>query len=298
MTETKTVFISYSSKDSAYVERIIQVLEEMGVTYWRAPQMIPAGSNYAREIPQAIKNCAVFLLVLSEKSQNSIWVEKEIDSAICNRKSIIPFQIDKAPLSDMFRFYLNNVQMISYAEDKKLAIEELKRQIMLYLPQKEQMQGLKIQALAENTKAEKTKTEKTKKIKRAKKQVKGLSLNRIPVKCEFCGGQLEYATVGIYKCKSCGKDNYDDFQTIRNYLAKAGATPSVIIARDTGVPRNIIDYFFKEEYLEIPKSSTIRAACVKCGAPIRTGTLCEQCKESMAGKDSDYGKGRWHSKTW
>lgn len=290
MSETKTVFISYSSKDSAYVDRIIRVLEEMEVSYWRAPQMIPAGSNYAREIPQAIKNCAVFLLVLSERSQTSIWVEKEVDSAICSRKSIIPFQIDQAPLSDMFRFYLNNVQMISYVDGHERAIEELKRQITIHLPAKEQIQEMKMQALTEHARHGKT--------KQPVKKAKGLGVNRIPVKCEYCGGDVEFATVGVYKCQICGKDNFDDFQTIRNYLDKAGATPSVVIARDTGVPRKVIDYFFKEEYLEIPRYSTIRAACANCGAPIRTGTLCEQCKNRQEGGSSDSGKGRWHSKVW
>lgn len=129
----KSVFISYSSKDERYIKKMTQMLEKMGITYWIAPDMIPAGSNYAREIPSAIQNCDIFLLVLSKASQQSIWVEKEIDSAIYYRKTIVPFQIDDSPMTDMFRFYLNNVQTIYCANRPKDAIEELKQRLRTLL---------------------------------------------------------------------------------------------------------------------------------------------------------------------
>ena len=112
--ESKTVFVSYSSKDRILVNQIVRIIENMGISCWKAPECIPAGSSYAREIPKAIAGCQVFLLMLSETSQDSIWVEKEIDNAITNRKTIIPLALDDKPLSDAFLFYLNNVQMISY----------------------------------------------------------------------------------------------------------------------------------------------------------------------------------------
>ena len=125
----KSVFISYSSKDERYIKKMTQMLEKMGISYWIAPDMIPAGSNYAREIPKAIRDCEIFLLVLSQASQQSIWVEKEIDSAIYYRKTIVPFQIDDSAMTDMFRFYLNNVQTIRCANRPKEAIEELKHRL-------------------------------------------------------------------------------------------------------------------------------------------------------------------------
>ena len=100
----ESVFISYSSKDSKIVEKIVAMLKEAGISYWKAPEMIPAGSNYAREIPRAIAQCQVFLLVISSYSQESIWVEKEIDCAINDRKTIVPLKLTEDDLRDMFRF--------------------------------------------------------------------------------------------------------------------------------------------------------------------------------------------------
>ena len=121
-------------------------------------------------------------------------------------------------------------------------------------------------------------------------------MNRIPLACQYCGCKdLQNVTIGTYRCVRCGRDNYDDFQTIRNYLEKAGATSATVIERETGVPRRIIEYFFRDEYLEIPKNSPVRVPCAVCGAPIRTGTLCENCKADPQKRQQADRKGKWHT---
>ena len=90
---------------------------------------------------------------------------------------------------------------------------------------------------------------------------------------------MEQDSMGVYLCKKCGRENYDDFQKIRNYLDKAGAAPAVVISRNTKVPLKTIEYFWKEEFLEIPKALDVRISCQNCGAPIRTGYLCDLCKK-------------------
>lgn len=310
MANQNSVFISYSSKDIKFVERITDELEKMGVAYWKAPEMIPAGSSYAREIPQAIQSCGVFLLVLSPTSQESIWVEKEIDSAICNRKTIIPFQVKEVKLNDTFRFYLNNVQMISYVDDPGKAFADLKQQLFQLLPEPAMDNNSDTQAEKTEKAAVATNTPKsgegnsgTKKEAATESKAGGkdssmnaLRMNRIPIACQYCGcKELIEEAVGIFRCERCGRENYDDFQTIRNYLEKAGATSSVIIERATGVPRRIIEYFFREEYLEIPKNSPIRLSCERCGAPIRTGTLCDKCKAGPEQRSKKDRNGSWHS---
>lgn len=334
MTAENPIFISYSSKDIQFVEIIVKELEKMGAPYWKAPEMIAAGSSYAKEIPQAIRDCSMFLLVLSPNSQESIWVEKETDSAICNRKMIIPFQIKGARLNDTFRFYLNNVQMISYADDKQRAFNELKQQIYQVMPSLKNRKPVEEDPREAAKAALKVNSRETSNIRTMPRQTvttahqtimseeegdprnrvlsiepgigsirkqrnghtNALRVNRIPLACQYCGCKdLENVTMGTYRCVRCGKDNYDDFQTIRNYLDKAGATSALVIERATGVPRRIIEHFFRDEYLEIPKSSPVRIPCAGCGAPIRTGTLCDKCKSNpeKAASANDR-RGKWH----
>ena len=299
----KSVFISYSSKDERYIKKMTQMLEKMGITYWIAPDMIPAGSNYAREIPSAIQNCDIFLLVLSKASQQSIWVEKEIDSAIYYRKTIVPFQIDDSPMTDMFRFYLNNVQTIYCANRPKDAIEELKQRLRTLLKLTAESihnpGGKKDRGESSTSKEETTEGRDSENKDAPTEQESEIAIARrkresFPTACGYCGGDLEKISRGVYRCKKCGRENYDYFQTVRNFLRKYGAKPAIIIERETGVPRHVIEQFVSDEYLEIPKLEPMRLSCVKCGASIRTGTLCENCKNARPQKPARSG-GSWHS---
>ena len=100
----------------------------------------------------------------------------------------------------------------------------------------------------------------------------------VPRTCPKCGkAEPEYKGVGEYKCSGCGFVMYDDFGVVRNYLeAHKGATQSEV-SRATGVSMDTIRYFLKEERLEILQGSGMLLACEICGAPIRSGRLCEAC---------------------
>jgi len=104
------IFISYSTLDSGYARDIQEYLERNGIPCWIAPRDIPSGSNYTKEIPVAIKSCRVFLLLLTKNAQQSQWVLKELDSAVNERKVIIPMVLDDSPLSDEFGFLLSGAQ--------------------------------------------------------------------------------------------------------------------------------------------------------------------------------------------
>lgn len=292
------VFISYSSKDTQIIKKILKQMTEAGINYWKAPEMIPAGSNYAREIPRAIDKCRVFVLMISEASQESIWVEKEIDCAINARKTIVPLNLTGAPMSEMFRFYLNNVQTIDYSSDEEAAMQQFL----------ETLSGL-VENVAEKKHPEETQQEKvvhqpySQSFSAAVKQMKlpegrsgssrkqetifssvseranALNLNQIPVACQRCGGQLSQIARGTYQCVDCGQEEYDSYQKVRNYLDKEGPRSVTQIMRATGVPRGTIEYFLRDERLEIPEASSLRLICRGCGASIRTGVLCDNCKK-------------------
>lgn len=119
------VFISYSTKDIQRAEAIRNVLEDNGISCWMAPRDIPAGSNYSREIPVAIRTCQVFLLILSNYAQESPWVLKELDSAVNCAKVIIPFMLEDFSLNDEFNFLLTGAQRYSAYQKKAEVIETL-----------------------------------------------------------------------------------------------------------------------------------------------------------------------------
>lgn len=126
-----SVFISYKSDEFDEACWVKTQIENEGISCWMAPMSIHGGSSYAEEIPRAIRECSVFVLILSEKVQESKWVPRELDQAINNNKLILPFMIENCELKDDFDFYLSNVQRYEAFrnKDKALAslIDEIKR---------------------------------------------------------------------------------------------------------------------------------------------------------------------------
>lgn len=106
-------FISYSTKNQAMADSMRQLLRQNSIESWMAPADIPAGSKYAQVITRAIKECTCVVLMLSEASQNSTWVAKEIERAVNYRKVIIPVQLEDLVLNEEFEFYISTDQIVA-----------------------------------------------------------------------------------------------------------------------------------------------------------------------------------------
>lgn len=129
----KDVFISYKAEEIEEAGWVKSVLESNGISCWMAPSCIPGGSSYAVEIPHAIKEAKVFVLVLSAKAQSSRWVSREIDLALNEGKVVLPFMLENCDLKDDFNFYLTNVQRYAAYENKVAAMEKMVREIKAIL---------------------------------------------------------------------------------------------------------------------------------------------------------------------
>jgi uncharacterized protein YjbI with pentapeptide repeats len=74
-------FISHSTKDKDFAERLHADLQNRGVRCWFAPHDIQGGKKLFEQIDQAIRVYDKLLLVLSVNSMNSEWVKTEIANA-------------------------------------------------------------------------------------------------------------------------------------------------------------------------------------------------------------------------
>lgn len=79
--EYYSCFISYSSKDQDFAERLHADLQTKGVRCWFAPEDIKGGKKIHTQLDEAIKFHEKLLLVISENSMNSDWVANEIKRA-------------------------------------------------------------------------------------------------------------------------------------------------------------------------------------------------------------------------
>jgi hypothetical protein len=74
-------FISYSTKDQAFADRLYADLQNQGVRCWFAPHDVQGGRKLHEQIDEAIRLHDKLLLILSPHSMASEWVKTEIAKA-------------------------------------------------------------------------------------------------------------------------------------------------------------------------------------------------------------------------
>ncbi len=77
-----SLFISYSSQDDDFAQRLHADLQSKGVRCWFAPEDLKIGSKIRPAIHDAIRLHDKLLLILSEHSVRSQWVEDEVERAL------------------------------------------------------------------------------------------------------------------------------------------------------------------------------------------------------------------------
>jgi hypothetical protein len=94
-------FISYSSKDQEFAERLYADLQNKGVRCWFAPEDLKIGDRFRDRIDESIRLHDKLLLILSENSVSSPWVSDEVEAAIEREHReghtvLFPIKIDEA----------------------------------------------------------------------------------------------------------------------------------------------------------------------------------------------------------
>jgi uncharacterized protein YjbI with pentapeptide repeats len=94
-------FISYSAKDEDFVRRLHADLQDKGVRCWFAPEDMKIGAKILDTLDQAIRLRDKILLVLSEASIASDWVEDEVTKGFAEERQrsvtvLFPVRIDDA----------------------------------------------------------------------------------------------------------------------------------------------------------------------------------------------------------
>jgi len=99
--EFYSCFISYSSKDQQFADRLYADLQAKGVRCWFAPEDLKIGDKFRSRIDESIRLHDKLLLVLSESSIASPWVEDEVESALERERRdgtlvLFPIRLDRA----------------------------------------------------------------------------------------------------------------------------------------------------------------------------------------------------------
>lgn len=123
-------FVSYSSKDAARANKIVEYLESQGISCWIAPRDITAGTSYPAQIVRAIRKCDGFILVASANVNMSNHINSEVARAFDQKKTIYPFLVDNIIFNDDYIYYLGQIQWINAYDDFQAGLKELQETIL------------------------------------------------------------------------------------------------------------------------------------------------------------------------
>lgn len=98
--EYYTCFLSYSSHDQAFAERLYADLQSKGVRCWFAPEHMKIGEKIRHRIEESIRIYDKLLIVLSAHSMKSEWVEHEVEAALDKEQEgkpavLFPIRLDE-----------------------------------------------------------------------------------------------------------------------------------------------------------------------------------------------------------
>ena len=115
---THDVFISYSSQDESMAYKIVEGLENKGLSCWIASSHITPSNSYTREIMENLKCSKMVLLIFSRFSNCSTMVEREIERAVSLHIPILPIMTDNTSPSLGMEFLISSIQWFHTSNKK------------------------------------------------------------------------------------------------------------------------------------------------------------------------------------
>ena len=112
MRNSSSVFISYSNSDSEIAEEIVAILEKEEINCWIAPRNISPGKSWAESIVDGIYACRIMILLLSENSNQSVQVIREIEHAVNQKKILITIRLSDVEPSKAMLYFVSSQQWI------------------------------------------------------------------------------------------------------------------------------------------------------------------------------------------
>ena len=91
-------FVSYSRKDKEFALEFARELKSAGYSVWLDQLDIPTGARWDDEVETALRECEIFLIILTAASASSENVKDEIGYAIDHGKRIMPVLLEECDI--------------------------------------------------------------------------------------------------------------------------------------------------------------------------------------------------------
>lgn len=125
----RRVFLSHSSKDRAFVVRLVRILKQNQISFWYSETDIQGAKQWHDEIGHALATCDWFLIVLTPDAIRSPWVKRELLFALEQKRyneKIIPLLYKRCKFSKL-SWTLSGFQLVDFTGDFDAACQQLLR---------------------------------------------------------------------------------------------------------------------------------------------------------------------------
>ncbi len=123
------MFLSHSSRDRSFAEKLARVLRAHGIPVWYSGTDIVGAQQWLDEIGDALARCDWFIVVLSPSAVKSKWVKQELHYALRQTQydeTIVPVVRRKSDY-EALSWMLENFQMVDFQQDFEGGCRELLR---------------------------------------------------------------------------------------------------------------------------------------------------------------------------
>jgi hypothetical protein len=101
------IFVSHSSKDKPFVRKLVKALKKYLLDSWIDEHEIKVGDSLVGKISKALKEADYLVIVLSQVSVSSRWVEQELNAALTNQISgkgvVLPVLLEDCEMPMLLR---------------------------------------------------------------------------------------------------------------------------------------------------------------------------------------------------
>ena len=124
------VFISHSTRNATFVDKLVERLREHYISTWYAPRHM-SGGYFAENIRQALNECDWFVVILSRDALASEWVRRETRLAMEDprfRGKVIPILAEPCEWEALHE-YIARYQLFDYVHHSVEAETRLLRHL-------------------------------------------------------------------------------------------------------------------------------------------------------------------------
>lgn len=114
--EYATCFLSYSTKDTAFVQRLYYALQEVGVRVFWDCKNVDAAETLDEQLVKAIREHDRTLAIFSENSLKSKWLKREVDAALYYKANgFTPLRLCEVPPIQTFEARVANYRILDFS---------------------------------------------------------------------------------------------------------------------------------------------------------------------------------------